>query len=313
MGCASIARRSMLPAIKRLPDIFELVAVSSRAKDKADSFAKEFGCAAVEGYENLLKENIDAVYIPLPTGLHQEWVNKALLAGKHVYAEKSIALSHRSASSMVINAKAMRVALMEGFMFQYHTQHGLVRQMMDNGDIGEVRSFRSSFGFPPLPYDNFRYDGEIGGGVVYDAGGYTVRAVHFLLGPKFEVVASNLYFDEATGCHTFGSAFLDGANGQSAQVSFGFDNFYQCNYEIWGSKGKITATRAFTPNENLSPEIILEIDQGKKIIEAEKCNHYLNALIAFRNAIEEPESRNKLYEEILLQSKTLDKIVDLSR
>ena len=102
LGCASIAKRSVIPAIKNLSCKFELVAVASRSIDKAEVFASDFNCEAIEGYNNIINLNkIDALYIPLPTGLHKEWVNKALLAGKHVYTEKSIALNLADAEEMV--------------------------------------------------------------------------------------------------------------------------------------------------------------------------------------------------------------------
>ncbi len=313
MGCADIARRSMIPAIKFLPDKFDLVAVASRTEDKAALFAKEFTCKSVVGYDNLLKEDIEAVYIPLPTGLHDEWINKALLAGKHVYAEKSIAYSYDATKGMVQNAKAKNLSLMEGFMFQYHTQHQIVTELIKSGGIGETRCFRSSFGFPPLSASNFRYDNELGGGVVFDAAGYTVRAVHFILGKDYEVVSSSLFFDEAFGSHTYGSAFLKGRNGVGAQIAFGFDNFYQCNYEVWGSKGKITVDRAFTPGPDFSPTIVLETVKERKIIAAEKCNHFVNAMNVFHDLVTIAKNRDKHYEDILLQSKSLEKIIKLSK
>ncbi|MBC7603407.1 MAG: Gfo/Idh/MocA family oxidoreductase, partial [Ramlibacter sp.] len=75
VGCAKIARRSMAPAIRQLGDDFELVAVASRDAAKAATFAAEFGCEAVTGYDALVERpDVDALYVPLPTGLHPEWV-----------------------------------------------------------------------------------------------------------------------------------------------------------------------------------------------------------------------------------------------
>ena len=79
----------------------------------------------------------------------------------------------------------------------------------------------------------------------------------------------------------FGGAYLKSPNGMFAEVAFGFDNFYQCNYEIWGSKGKIIAQRAFTPGVEYKPRITLE-QQGDVInyeIDAE--NHFVNILNYF--------------------------------
>ncbi len=307
MGCAGIALRSMIPAIKATPE-WNLVAVASRTKEKADQFAGKFNCEAVVGYKNLLhRDDIDAIYLPLPTGLHDEWINKCLAAGKHVLAEKSIAANYHSAKTMVVAAQSKNLVLMEDFMFQYHSQHQFVFEMMRNNEIGEIRVFRANFGFPPLPKNDFRYDDAVGGGALLDAAGYTVRATHFVLGDDFVVKASNLFIDPETGTNIFGGAFLTNTSGISAQLGFGFDNFYQCNYEIWGSKGKIIADRAFTPKVDYSPLIIVEKQGERKEYPMKPDNHFFGSLNEFHRAITEHDAE-KHYHEVLLQSKTLEDI-----
>lgn len=309
LGCASIARRSMIPAILQLCDLFELVGIASRDTAKAAEWAAEFGCNAYDGYEQLVAApNVDALYIPLPTGLHKEWINSALLAGKHVYAEKSIASCYDDADIMVANAGLYGLALMEGFMFQYHSQHQQVKQLLASGAIGELRHFHSSFGFPPLPDGDFRYDNEVGGGVLLDAAGYPLRAAHFLLGEQFEVRAATLYQDVSKGTQIYGSAFLTNQQGIGASLAFGFDNFYQCRYELVGQKGKITAERAFTPRPDFSPKIVLELSSDTRVIEAAPDNHFVKALWRFHSAICSNQMRTALYREILIQSKSLAQI-----
>lgn len=278
LGCANIAQRSVIPAITSLPEKFELIAVASRTLAKATEFANEFNCLAIEGYENLINsELVDALYIPLPTGLHKEWVNKALLKGLHVYAEKSIASNLTEAEEMVLNADKMNLALMEGFMFQYHHQHQVVKDLISKGEIGNIRYFTSSFGFPPLGENNFRYDELIGGGALLDAAAYTVRAVHFLLGSNFEVKGASVYYDPHLNTSIYGSAFLSDTQGIGAAISFGFDNFYQCSYELWGEKGKIIANRAFTPRFDYSPTISIIKPEGTHTIEVDPENHFIKS------------------------------------
>jgi NDP-hexose-3-ketoreductase len=312
LGCASIARRSMIPAILELVGHFELAGIASRDAAKAAGWATEFGCAAYDGYAQLVEDpDVDALYIPLPSGLHKEWINQALLAGKHVYAEKSIASCYADAAAMVANAGTHGLALMEGFMFQYHSQHQQVKQLLASGAIGELRHFHSSFGFPPLPDGDFRYDNELGGGVLLDAAGYPLRAAHFLLGEQFEVRAAALHHDAAKGTQTYGSAFLANQHGVGASLAFSFDNFYQCRYELVGQSGKITAERAFTPRPDFSPNILVETSSGVHVITAEPDNHFVKALLTFHTAIDSGETRAALYGEILLQSKSLAKIKQL--
>lgn len=307
MGCASIAERSMIPAIKALKDHFVLIAVASRTQDKATALAKLFDCEGVCGYESLLeREDIDAVYLPLPSGLLHEWIPKSIKAGKHVYAEKSIALDNFHCSQMLELAKENDRALMEGFMFQYHSQHQQVKEIISSGTIGELRHFTASFGFPPLSADNFRYDPHLGGGALYDTGAYPIRATYFLLGDEMKVKGASIKRIDSGSAALFGSAFLQGPNGVGASISFGFDNYYQCNYSLWGSKGKLTAERAYTPPPDLKPKLILETDGVTTELEAKADNHFEKAMLEFHNAIFISEVRVKLYKEILQQNTALD-------
>lgn len=314
MGCANIAHRSVIPAILSLPEHFELVAIASRTLDKATQFAQEFGCEAIGQYDDLLqRKDIDAVYIPLPTGLHKEWINKALYACKHVYAEKSIAFSLTDAEEMVRNAQKHQVSLMEGFMFQYHSQNLKVKKMIETGAIGEIRYFTGSFGFPPFPdADNFRYDKNIGGGAIYDACGYPVRAAFFLLGNTLKVQGASVYYDQAHGCSLYGSAFLRGENGIGASISFGFDNYYQCNYQIWGSKGKLMANKAYTPKVDQATTLTWEHDYQTEIINCEADNHFIKALMEFHHIISNPSSREHHFNAIKEQSEALETIAKLT-
>jgi len=312
LGCASIARRSMIPAILELTEHFELAGVASRDAAKAALWASEFGCDVYDGYAKLIAApDVDALYIPLPSGLHKEWINRALLAGKHVYAEKSIAACYADAVDMVARARAERLVLMEGYMFQYHSQHLIVKQLRASGAIGELRHFHSSFSFPPLSEGDFRYNDELGGGVLLDAAGYPLRATHFLLGEEFEVKAAALCHDAVKGTQIFGSAFLANPHGVGASLAFGFDNFYQCRYELVGQTGKIIAERAFTPRFDFSPKITLETASGIRVIEAAPDDHFIKALLTFHAAIGAREMCDALYREILLQSKSLAQIKQL--
>jgi predicted dehydrogenase len=311
MGCASIARNLMIPAILK-SDSWNLVAVSSRTSEKARQFATEFGCEAITGYENLLaRRDIDAVYMPLPTGLHEEWITKTLEAGKHVLAEKSIAPDFQSAKKMVAVAKEKGLVLMEDFMFQYHSQHRFVFDLIEKGEVGEIRIVRANFGFPPLPKNNFRYDDKIGGGALLDAAGYTIRAIQFILGNDYKVKAANLYHDPETGTNIYGGAFLENGSGVSGQIGFGFDHFYQSNYEVWGSKGKIIVHWAFTPKPNISPSVTLEKQGEKRTWQLPPDNHFIGSINEFHRAISEKD-QEKHYQQVLAQSKAIDDIRRLS-
>lgn len=147
MGCANIAKRSVIPTIISNQN-FNLVAVASRSELKANEFASLFNVKPIVGYENLLNEEIDAVYMPLPTGLHEEWILNCLEKRKHIYVEKSFAPNYFVTKKILDKAKQKKCVVKENFMFPYHSQSKYLLNLIENKTIGNIRSFRSSFCFP---------------------------------------------------------------------------------------------------------------------------------------------------------------------
>ena len=175
MGCSSFAQRAMIPALQEC-ETTELICVSSRTAEKAIQVANKFGCDAVEGYESIVRrDDIDAIYMPLPTGMHEEWCTKALEAGKHLLVEKSFAMNKESAERMLDLARSQNRLVMENFQFQTHRQWKEIKSRMTSGELGDVHLVRSTFGFPPLPLDNFRWNKELGGGALLDVGAYMTK------------------------------------------------------------------------------------------------------------------------------------------
>ena len=139
----------MIPELARHAS-YRLIAVASRSLEKSAQLAAQYECRALT-YEQLVAEpGIDAVYIPLPTGLHFEWVMKTLVAGKHVLCEKSLGGTLAEVEQMVSMAREKRLLLVENFQFRFHSQHATVKHLLSEGVIGEMRCFRASFGFPPF-------------------------------------------------------------------------------------------------------------------------------------------------------------------
>jgi len=306
MGCANIAIRTVIPTIIQSSE-FELVAVASRTQEKATMCSERFGCEGIVGYQNLVsRTDIDAIYMPLPTGLHEKWVIECLLANKHIIIEKSLAMDYESAAKMVDLANKRDLLIMENFMFVYHSQHKFIMDQISNGEIGELRCFRSSFGFPPLADDNFRYNKELGGGALLDAAAYTVRAGQLFLGNNLNVDAAKLNFCDKK-VDVFGSAILSNPEGVCAQVAFGFDNYYQCNYELWGSKGKIVAHKSFTPKPNEKPLVTIETQDRVITLQLPSDDHFKNIFSEFSKEIISHNFQKK-YSEILNQARLLNQI-----
>ncbi|MBF7072227.1 Gfo/Idh/MocA family oxidoreductase [Glaciecola sp. MH2013] len=308
IGCANIADKYVIPAIQSMPDEFNLFAVCSRSAEKSEVYAKKYETLGIVGYEQLLLiEDIDAVYIPLPNSMHHEWIKKSLLKGKHVLVEKSLACSLGQVESLTSLAKSKGLVLIENFQFRFHPQLKVIKELITSGEIGAIRNLRSSFGFPPfLDEDNIRYSKELGGGALLDAGAYPIKVSQELLGEDLFVDSATLSYCGEKQVDIWGNAQLKSETGDVvSQISFGFDNFYQCSLEIWGSKGVIRAGRIFTCPPSTNATIELCNENGKKVLTVNAENHFENMLQYFYKLINKVLPVEVEYTSSIHQSKLI--------
>ena len=271
-----------------LDDLFELTAISSRSSEKLKLINDINPKKKYVGYQAIIDdEEIDAVYIPIPNSMHYEWAKKSLESGKHVLVEKSLCSCFSEVKELISIAKKNNKVLMENFQFRFHPQTSFLKKILDDGIIGEIRSLKASFGFPPFKSkNNIRYFKSLGGGALLDAGAYTVKISQILLGTKLKVKSSSLMKDKNHEVEIWGGAHLENKNdGVFSQLAFGFDNFYKCGVDIWGSKGTLSTNRLFTAPEDLKPEFEIKNNNGNKLLKCESANHFKLMLIHFYKLI----------------------------
>lgn len=305
LGCADIALRRILPSAAGLPGV-RITAIASRQRGKAEKAAATFGCDAVEGYQRLLdRDDVDAVYIPLPPGLHAEWVRRALAAGKHVLAEKPLTTSLEDSAAAVDQAARAGLVLRENYMFVHHAQHGKVRALLDEGAIGDLRGLSAAFSIPRRPGTDFRYAASLGGGALLDVGGYPLRLASHLLGP-LRVVGASRQHDVGLGVDISGDALLRRDDGVAAHLSFGLDHAYVARYEVVGTTGRITVDRAYSPPADLTPMIALHRAGGVETVALDPDDQCANTLTAF---VEDVRANVATTDEaIVTQARLLDEI-----
>ncbi|MFG2491248.1 Gfo/Idh/MocA family protein [Streptomyces caniferus] len=285
LGCAAIARRRMLPAFARTPGATPVV-VASRDAARAEELARAYGCRSVQGYAAALDApDADAVYLPLPAALHADWAEAALRAGKHVLAEKPLALDPERTDRLLELAAARGLVVAENVMFPHHRQHSAVRTLVRAGAIGELRSLHASFAVPRLPDEDIRYRPELGGGALWDTGVYPVRAAVHHLGGGLRVAGAVLARGPGRLVDTAGSALLVRDDGVSAQLSFGLDHPYRNVCELWGTRGRLVIERAFTPPADLTPLVRLEDGTGTREIRLPPDDQVQNTVRAFCAAV----------------------------
>jgi D-xylose 1-dehydrogenase (NADP+, D-xylono-1,5-lactone-forming) len=248
MGCASIARRTLIPAIQGASN-GTLLGIASRDPRKAKEWAARFDIPkAYAGYQALLNDpDIDAVYIPLPNHLHAEWTVRSAAAGKHVLCEKPMAMNAAEAARMIRAADRAGVVLMEAFMYRFHPQIDKALRLIRSGAVGEVRAVHAAFSFPfkGAPED-YRWRPETGGGALYDVGCYPVSAARLFYGAEPSAVFARARFHPELRVDMTTSLILEFPGDRFASIDCSFETQFQSRLEVVGSDGRLWMDRAFS-------------------------------------------------------------------
>ena len=163
-----------------------LAAVASRTQAAAEAYAREWKIPRAFGsYEALLASpEVDVVYNALPNHLHAEWTIKALRAGKHVLCEKPFALTTTEVEAMGAAAQETRRVLAEAFMYRHHPQTLKVKEILEDGLLGSIKTLRGSFTIQFKRENNYRWNPEMGGGALWDVGCYPLSYMRAMLGAE---------------------------------------------------------------------------------------------------------------------------------
>ena len=330
---SEIAFRRFLPALKEAGESFRFAAIGiaspeewfgdltnisqkqieeqqTRERAKAQSFIDQYGGEIVVGYGNLVSSNlIDAAYIPLPPALHHKWAKKALEAGKHVFVEKPSTTSLTDTEDLISIAYEKGLAFHENYMFIYHSQLEEINDIVKRGEIGDVRLYRITFGFPLRQLNDFRYNKALGGGALLDAGGYCMKYANWLLGGDAHVVTAQSNKIEGFEVDMYGSATMVNDKGQIAQLAFGMDNDYRCEIEIWGSKGTITSGRILTAPAGFAPSYTIKKNQDIETRPLAADDAFLKSIYRFIACVEDKETRTEEYNLMLKQEQLVNEFI----
>lgn len=180
LGAANFAQKHMARAIHAAQGA-QLVALATSDPAKAAGF--QAFCPELEveiGYEALLaRDDIDAVYVPLPNHIHVEWTLKALRAGKHVLTEKPIAMTAGQIDELISLRDETGLLCAEAYMIVHHPQWIRAKQLLSQGAIGELLHVETVFSYSNSDMSNIRNRPETGGGSIRDIGVYTYGAARW--------------------------------------------------------------------------------------------------------------------------------------
>ena len=322
LGPADIAKRRMIPSVmKNTRCEYAGVALATDgerggngdtipegSREKGKAFEKDFGGTVFEGYESMLSsDDVDAVYIALPPALHHKWAKKAIEHGKHVLLEKPFTTALDDTRELVREAESRSLALAENFAFIYHRQIAKAEEVISSGELGEIRLIRSNFAFPFRGGNDFRYHKALGGGALLDCGCYTLKLADRLLLGDMEITGSRLFYLDGFDVDIYGAISAVSVNGIPAQLSFGMDQQYNCELEIWGNKGCLKASRIYTAPPELSVKLEVKCGSESRAYDIEPDDQFGRSLSAFLDMTDDSDKREASYRDIVRQSTLVDR------
>jgi len=190
LGAARITPTALIRPARRVPEV-EVVAVAARDRERAETFARKHKIPTVHGsYDELIADpNVDAIYNPLPNGLHGRWTLAALKAGKPVLCEKPLTANADEAEQVAAAARDSGLVVMEAFHYRYHPLTDRVLEII-RGELGPVRRVETRMCIPLPSRKDIRYQLNLAGGAVMDVGCYAIHQARTLAGAEPEVVSA---------------------------------------------------------------------------------------------------------------------------
>lgn len=315
LGAAGVFEKRMWPAFQKSQDA-ELYALATQSSAKREKFKSLLNCKITSNYEDLLNDPaVQAVYIPLPNALHEEWCLKALNKGKHVLCEKSLALNHTSAQRIVQAARQNNCLVSENFMCEYHLQHAYVQKWICSQAAGKPLRFLSHFRIPHLPADNIRYSKKLGGGALNDLGAYGIFMGRFLFQEEPISITGTLE-NRDFDVDVQGQLQMHfNQHHVTAELNFGFGFDYENHYEVICERGSIKVNMAYSINPDATPQVSVQImpttsqTQQKSQstnVDLAPDDQFLNILKIFSHNTKNVSNYDLSAQKVLNQAKAMD-------
>ena len=278
-----VATKAVMPAIDA-SDRAQLVAVSSLGGPVPERW-EHLGAGL---YDDVIDHpDVEVVYIPLPNGMHLEWVERAIAAGKHVLCEKPITPTAADARRLADAADRAGVLIAEAWMTPFDARWRRAMSMAANGDLGQVIDIDASFTFTigPEGDDNYRWSPDQGGGALLDVGIYCVGPIVELWGAKPDLVeATALWHTGGVDART--EATLEWLDGRQARIRCSFVDAEEQRIEIIGTDASLVlAADAHTGGARADTIVVAHGDGRVRTVSVTPNDPYLGMVDAFAGAV----------------------------
>ena len=249
LGAARIAPTALVKPAGRTGRVV-VTAVAARDRTKAEAFAKKHKIPRVlDSYADLIEDSeIDAVYNPLPNGLHGYWTIEAIKAGKHVLCEKPFTANADEARTVAAAANGTPgLIVMEAFHYQYHPLAKRLVEIVRSGELGNITDIDIAFSAPLWRKGDIRYQLALAGGATMDMGCYPVSLLRLLApGPRVINASAKLSspgVDRAMDAHF---SLPDGGRAHIGCSMFS-SSILRMHVDVIGDNGKVSVFNPFGP------------------------------------------------------------------
>ncbi len=286
-----VATRAVLPAIE-VSDLAHLVAVSSLGGPVPEPWDH----LAVGTYDDVIAHpDVESIYIPLPNGMHREWVERAAHAGKHVLCEKPIAPSVADAASMAAACDAADVLLAEAWMTPFDARWRTAIGAVRDGRLGNLLDIDCSFTFTigPDAADNYRWSPGQGGGALLDVGIYCLGPITELWGTDPDAIDATALW-HTTGVDARTEATLSWTDGREARIRCSFVDSDEQRIEMVGDAASMIIDADAHTGGDRARSYVLAATDGVATIPVVASDPYLGMVDAFARAVrgDEPWPRS---------------------
>jgi predicted dehydrogenase len=284
LGAAKIAPLALVTPAKQHSQV-EVAAVAARDPARGQAFAAKHGIPRVhDSYDALVADpNLDAVYIPLPNGLHGRWTRAALAAGKHVLCEKPFTANAAEAREIAELAANSDRVVMEAFHYRYHPLTRRVEEIIASGEVGKLQRVEAALCFPLPKFSDIRYNYSLAGGALMDAGCYPVHMVRTYGGSTPEVVwaEAKLRDPQVDRAMTAEVKFAGGHTGR-VRCSMWSSRLLQISARVVGEQGEL---RIFNPvMPSVFHRLTIRSPDGRRVERFSRRPSYAYQLDAFAAA-----------------------------
>ncbi len=215
-----------------------VTAVGSRDLSKAETFAAQFNCTPHGSYEELVEQDLDAVYVATPHPMHAPNTILALEGGKPVLCEKPFAVNARESAAMIAAAKKNNLLLVEAMWSRFLPHYRKIKELLLADEFGEIISISADHGQNlPLPKYYRLHAPELAGGALLDLGIYPISFAYMVLGKPSSVVAQGDFTSSGVDSQT--SMIFKYASGAHANLTTTLLVKSPCTASIIGTKASL--------------------------------------------------------------------------